>query len=162
MATVGEQLKKAREAQKLAMHDIVDMTKIRGDHLRALEEGNYSMFSAPVYIRGFVRTYATLLKLNTDEILEQLGDELADSGQVDPLLAAAEKSKIDAVMFHLARFSRSIAWPVAGVVAVLLVSVAGFFLWRHYRNDDPTAGLGPGMYQAPANSGDTLPLPGSK
>src|SRR5277367_2101534 len=125
--TVGEQLRKAREAQDLELHDIVDMTKIQSDHLRALEEGNYSVFSAPVYIRGFVRTYATLLKLDTTQILEQLGRELADSGQVDPLLAPAEKSMVDAAMFQLSRFSRRLVWPAVGA-GILALVVLGFYL----------------------------------
>src|SRR5271170_2323488 len=117
--TVGEQLRKAREAQDLELHDIVDMTKIQSDHLRALEEGNYSVFSAPVYIRGFVRTYATLLKLDTNQILEQLGRELADSGQVDPLLTPKKRSLLDMAMFQLSKFSRRLVWPAVGTAAVL-------------------------------------------
>jgi cytoskeletal protein RodZ len=157
--TVGQQLRQAREAQKIGLHEVVDMTKIRGDHLRALEEGNYSVFSAPVYIRGFVRTYATLLKLDTAQILVQLGRELADSGQVDPLLAPVQKSLLDTAMFQLSRFSRRLVWPAVGLAVALLVMLAGFFLWRHSRKEDPTAGLGAGLYQVPTNSGDTLPLP---
>src|SRR5580658_7722934 len=114
MPTVGEQLRQAREAQKLEVHVIVDRTKIRSDHIRALEEGNYSVFSAPVYIRGFVRTYATLLKLDTVQILEQLGHELADSGQVDPLLARPGRGFLDAAMFQLSKVSRRMVWPAIG------------------------------------------------
>jgi len=157
--TVGQQLRQAREAQKLGVHEIVDMTKIRGDHIRALEEGNYSVFSAPVYIRGFVRTYATLLKLDTAQVLRQLGRELADSGQVDPLLASPARSYLDAAMFQLSKFSRRMAWPAIGLVALVLVIIGGYLLWTHDRNQDPTAGLGAGLYQVPTNSGETLPLP---
>ena len=159
MPTVGEQLHQAREAQKLELNEIAEITKIRGDHLRALEEGNYSVFSAPVYIRGFVRTYANLLKLNTAQVLEQLGRELADSGQVDPSLVPPERSVLDLAMFQLAKFSRRMVWPAAGTVLVLLVVAGSYLLWVHSRNGDPTAGLGPGLYQAPTNTGDTLPLP---
>jgi len=159
MPTVGEQLRQAREAQKLEIHDIVDRTKIRGDHIRALEEGNYGVFSAPVYIRGFVRTYSTLLKLNTAQILEQLGRELADSGQVDPLLAPPERSFLDAAMFQMSKFSRRLVWPAIGTAVALLVLLCGYLVWEHDRNGDPTAGLGAGLYQVPANSGETLPLP---
>jgi cytoskeletal protein RodZ len=162
MPTVGEQLRQAREAQKMEMHEVVDITKIRGDHLRALEEGNYGVFSAPVYIRGFVRSYATLLKLDTAQILEQLGRELADSGQVDPSLAPPTRSFLDLVMFQLSRFSRRVIWPAVGVGVALLVVAGCYFLWRHNRNQDPTAGLGAGLYQQPANSGDTLPLPATR
>lgn len=162
MPTVGEQLRQAREAQKLEMHEVVDITKIRGDHLRALEEGNYSIFSAPVYIRGFVRSYATLLKLDTAQILEQLGRELADSGQVDPSLAAPSRGFLDLAMFQLSKFSRRVIWPAVGIGVALLVIVGCYFFWSHNRNQDPTVGLGAGLYQVPANSGDTLPLPATR
>ena len=69
MATVAEQLRTAREAQKLMVHQIADITKIRTDHLRALEEGNFDVFMAPVYIKGFVRSYSTLLKLNVPQVM---------------------------------------------------------------------------------------------
>jgi cytoskeletal protein RodZ len=157
--TVGEQLKQAREAQKLGIHEIVDLTKIRGDHIRSLEAGNYSVFSAPVYIRGFVRTYASLLHLDTAKILEQLGRELADSGQIDPTLSPPERSSLDAAMFQLAKFSRRIMLPAMGVVVALAVILTAFLLARHYRNQDPTARLGESFYPAPTNTGDTLPLP---
>jgi cytoskeletal protein RodZ len=159
MPTVGELLRQAREAQKLELHEVVDITKIRSDHLRALEEGNYSVFSAPVYIRGFVRSYATLLKLDTTQILEQLGRELADSGQMDPSLAPSSRGLLDLAMFQLSKFSRRLVWPAVGIAAALLVIVGCYFLWSHYRNQDPTTGLGDGLYRAPANSGDTLSLP---
>ena len=135
------------------------MTKIRGDHIRALEEGNYSIFSAPVYIRGFVRTYANLLKLDTTRLLEQLGRELAESGQVDPSLAPPSRGVLDAAMFQLSKFSRRLVWPAVGTAVVLMAAVVAYLIWNHAQNQDPTEGLGNGLYQAPSNSGETLPIP---
>jgi cytoskeletal protein RodZ len=63
MPTVAEQLRQAREQRGWTINQLADATKIRTDHIRALEEGNYNVFAAPVYIQGFVRTCATLLKL---------------------------------------------------------------------------------------------------
>jgi cytoskeletal protein RodZ len=60
--SVPEQLRQARQAQNLTIQQVAEITKIRSDHIRALEEADYNVFSAPVYIRGFTRTYATLLK----------------------------------------------------------------------------------------------------
>jgi hypothetical protein len=103
-----------------------------------------------------------LLKLDTPQILEQLGRELADSGQVDPMLARKRQSILDMAMFQLSKFSRRMVWPAAGTAAVVLLIVGGWLLWTHARNEDPTAGLGAGLYQVPADTGDTLPLPALK
>src|SRR6267154_6527130 len=76
MSTVAEQLRLAREANKFTVEQIAEMTKIRTDHVRALEEGNFSMFSAPVYIRGSVKNYAALLKLDLPPLMASLDAEL--------------------------------------------------------------------------------------
>ena len=76
MSTVAEQLLLARESKSLSIYQVAEVTKIRTDHIRALEEGNFDVFSAPVYIRGFVRTYATLLKLDVSQIMATLDSEL--------------------------------------------------------------------------------------
>jgi cytoskeletal protein RodZ len=158
MPTVGEQLRTARETQKLAIHQVADWTKIRSDHLRALEDGNYSVFSAPVYIRGFVRTYATLLKLDATVILQQLSQELAGSGQVEPALVPPASGIVDDAMFQFSKYVRRLALPLAALFVILVALVIAYFGWIRYKNKDPLDGLGPGLYQAPSG-GETLPLP---
>jgi cytoskeletal protein RodZ len=159
MPTVGEQLRTARETQKLAIHQVADWTKIRGDHLRALESGDYSVFSAPVYIRGFVRTYATLLKLDAPQILSQLNSELTDSGQIEPAMSQPPSGVLDDAMFQFSKSVRSLALPAVGVVVVAALLFVSYLLWARSQRQDPTTGLGPGYYSAPPPSGQTLPLP---
>ena len=158
MPTVGEQLRAARGKQNLEIHQVADWTKIRSDHIRALEEGNYSVFSAPVYIRGFVRAYATLLKLDAPQILEQLSQELADSGQKEPTLSQPAGGVLDNAMFQFSNFVRRLALPAVGTLLVLAAVVVSYFVWLHYQHKDPLEGLGPGLHQAPPAS-ETLPLP---
>ena len=79
MPTVAEQLRRAREEQKLNIYQVAEITKIKTDHIRALESGHYDTFSAPVYIRGFVRTYAKLLKLDESQIIADLETEMGQS-----------------------------------------------------------------------------------
>ena len=158
MPTVAEQLRIARETQGLRIHDVADQTKIRGDHIRALEEGDYDVFSAPVYIRGFVRTYAGLLKLDVPLILEQLNKELAQSGQAEPTLSPPKQGVVDKAMFHLSKFSRRAAMLTALAVVVIGAGITGYAFWMHYQNRDPLEGLSPGAYQPPL-AAQTLPLP---
>ena len=79
MSAVSDQLRQARESQKITVQQVAEVTKIRTDHLRALEEGNFDVFSAPVYIKGFVRSYATMLKLDVPQIMAALEAELGQT-----------------------------------------------------------------------------------
>ncbi len=76
MPTVAQQLRSSREAQNLSIEDVANLTKLRTDHVRALESGDYKVFSAPVYVRGFTRTYAKLVKLDPQAVLDTLSSEL--------------------------------------------------------------------------------------
>jgi cytoskeletal protein RodZ len=160
MATVGEQLKAAREAQRLTVTQVADLTKIRSDHIRAIDSGNYDVFSAPVYIRGFVRTYAMALKLDPAEILNQLNLELAESGcQTQPPFQAPATGIVDAAMFHVSTAGRRMVLPIIAGVVVLGAATGGWMWWNHYQKRNPLNGLGPGLYQAQPDPGETLPLP---
>src|SRR5437867_301757 len=100
MTTVAEQLRSAREARGLTVHQVAEITKIRTDHLRALEEGNYEVFSAPVYIRGFVRAYASLLKLDVPMLMTTLDAELGRTERFDepPPLSDEPRGFVDVAM----------------------------------------------------------------
>src|SRR5471032_1445520 len=105
MPTVAEQLRAAREAKKLSVQQAADATKIRTDHIRALEEGNFGAFSAPVYIRGSVKNYATLLKIDLPQILAALDSELKGTEKFSepPPLTMETKSPMDYMLFLLSK-----------------------------------------------------------
>jgi len=71
MASIGEQLRSARESKTISLSDAANDVKISKRYLEALEEGNYSVFPAQVYIKGFLSNYAKYLGLDSKNILEQ-------------------------------------------------------------------------------------------
>jgi cytoskeletal protein RodZ len=159
MSTVAEQLRSAREARKLTILQVAETTKMRTDHIRALEEGDFNVFSAPIYIRGSVKNYAMLLKLDVPQIMAVLDAELGRTEKFSepPPLTEASKTPLDRLMFVLSKFSWRVGLAGGAVVAVLLVVVLVSMARRHHRHSDPLAGLPPAVYQS-TNSGDTLPL----
>ncbi len=163
MATVAEQLRSAREARGLSIHQVADVTKMRTDHIRALEVGEYETFVAPVYIRGFVRTYAALLKLDVAAVMAELDRELGKTEKFSepPSLGSEAPTALDQWMLRLSRINWKIALPV---LTVGVLAAGTFWAIRAYQNQrakDPLEGVGPGIYQptTQTNSGDTLPLP---
>ena len=162
MSSVAEQLRNAREKSRLSVYDVADVTKIRTDHVRALEEGNYDVFAAPVYIRGFVRSYAKLVKLDLGRIMEDLDAELSatDKFREPPNLAGRSTGALDVIMLRLSKLNWQLVVLLVGLALVILVGMAGYRTWQRRRIADPFSGLGNGLYRpADTNSGELLPLP---
>jgi cytoskeletal protein RodZ len=160
MPTVAEQLRAAREAKKLTVQQVADATKIRTDHIRALEDGNFNVFSAPIYIRGSVKNYAAMLKLDVPQITAALDAELKGTEKFSepPPLVVASKSPLDHALFLLSKVNAKVALVAAGIFAVVVILVIAHWAWRIHRGGNAPANLPPAVYQ-PASSGDTLPLP---
>src|SRR4030095_8595167 len=125
MVTVSEQLRCAREAQKLDIYQVAEITKIKTDHVRALESGNFDTFSAPVYIRGFVRTYAAMLKLDVPQVLEDLEAELNQSEKFrePPPLIQRPRGVLDFLMLQFSRLNWRVAVGVGALIILLIFAV---------------------------------------
>jgi cytoskeleton protein RodZ len=163
MTTVAEQLRQAREAQHLDIYQVAEITKIKTDHVRALEAGQFDVFIAPVYIRGFVRTYAKALKLDVHQVVADLDVELSKTEKFrdPPPLTKQPRSALDLIMLQLSQLNWRI---VAG--AVLALTILGILFatvrQRHKRAEDPLKGLAPGLYEPKKEkTGEKLPLPQS-
>ena len=159
MPTVAEQLRAAREAKNLTVQQVADATKIRTDHIRALEDGNFSAFSAPIYIRGSVKNYATMLRLDVPQITAELEAELKGTKKFSepPPLVEAARSPLDHLMFLLSKANGKVVLAGGGILAIVLVIVIAGWAWRHHQKSAAPPNLPPAVYQ-PASSGDTLPL----
>jgi cytoskeletal protein RodZ len=159
MSTVAEQLRSAREARNLTIQQVAESTKMRTDHIRALEEGDFNVFSAPIYIRGSVKNYAMLLKLDVPQIMAALTAELGRTEKFSepPPLTGVSNTPLDRLMFLLSKFSWRVGLAGGAVVVILLVIALVSVTRRHHRHSDPLAGLPPAVYQS-TNSGDMLPL----
>lgn len=69
---VGKLLKSARQGKKLTISDIATQTHIRQLYLTAMEEGNFDALPGEIYKIGFIKTYATFLELDGQELLRRL------------------------------------------------------------------------------------------
>ena len=160
MSTVAEQLRSAREAKGLTVYQVAETTKIRTDHIRALEEGNFEMFSAPVYIRGSVKNCAMLLKLDVPAIMAELNVELGQTEKFKepPKLMEESNTPLDHVMFLLSKLNWRVGLIGGAALVVLLIVFFVGMTRQHHSHKDSLTGLQPAVYQS-AGSTETLPLP---
>ncbi len=159
MSTVAEQLKGAREARGLTVEQVADITKMRTDHVRALEQGDYKAFSAPVYIRGFVRTYSRLLKLDEAPLLAALEAELGREGRFsEETRPTHNKGLLDLLMLQLSKLDWRRGLLVATAVVCLAAAALGVVAWKKSRSENPLGALEPGVYRPATNLVEILPF----
>jgi hypothetical protein len=68
---IGNSLKEARTRAGLDIRTVEEQTKIRTRYLRALESEEWSVLPGHAYVKGFMRTYANLLGLDADALVDE-------------------------------------------------------------------------------------------
>lgn len=115
LADIGAQLRRAREAQGLGVSDVQAATNIRSRYLVAIETGDPSVFPGPVYLRGFIRSYASLVGLDGLGLAAALSLPVVDTGAAPPPVRPVRRRRV---------------WPW---VLLLLVAAGAVAAWAHQR-----------------------------
>lgn len=82
---LGEILRRARTSKGVTFEDAERVTRIPRKYLEALELENFGILPAPVYARGFLRSYAGYLGLDAAELLPFFPVGHVDEPKLDPL-----------------------------------------------------------------------------
>lgn len=69
---VGQELAAAREARGLALTDVAQSLKFAPRQLEALEQERFEALPGATFAKGMVRSYARLLKLDPEPLLERV------------------------------------------------------------------------------------------
>ena len=116
--SVGEVLRRQREALRLDLDDVAVALRIKPRHISALEAGRPDRLPGPAYALGFLRAYADHLGLDADDVLQRFK-------QGPPGFAA--KSDLS---FPIALDDRSMPGGGALLVAAIL-AVCGYGAWYY-------------------------------
>jgi cytoskeleton protein RodZ len=68
--SLGRLLKKSREERQIELDEVFKVTRIQRHTLEALENELWDELPSQVFVKGFLRTYAKLLGLDTERVLE--------------------------------------------------------------------------------------------
>jgi transcriptional regulator with XRE-family HTH domain len=127
IAELGGQLKALREAQGLSYEDVANTTRVRPHMLKAIEDGTIEQIAAPVYARGFVKTYCECLL--ADDLWRKYSKRLKSPDTIKP---AEEGVSVD-INHPTPMFRRSsIIWVY--VLLVFAVIGAAFLLWSQQKD----------------------------
>ncbi|MFZ4875388.1 helix-turn-helix domain-containing protein [Janthinobacterium sp. Mn2066] len=130
LASAGAQLKAQREALGWPVEQVADQLKLAPRQVIALEAGDTAALPNVAVVRGFVRAYAKVVRLDAAPLVALI--EVAAAPTQDP--ATPVRREISAT-FSESRFpsmtQRSSGYPVAWIVgAVVVVAVAAFGAYK--------------------------------
>jgi cytoskeleton protein RodZ len=86
-AAAGALLRAGREAAGLSVAAVAQQLKLAPRQVAALEDGDFSKLPGRTFVRGFMRNYARLLRLDSDAVLAALPEGAAASSLEHPSLA---------------------------------------------------------------------------
>lgn len=117
MAELGNTLSRTRRARGITLEDAERDTHVSKRYLLALENEDFAAFPAPVYARGFLRTYSRYLGLNAEELVRVFpnGDLTVDMTPL-PTVVQPQQQLVN------------VNWVVAGIVMIFLFGAGALLL----------------------------------
>ena len=119
---IGPQLRAEREAQGLTLVQVSAETRIPVRHLQTVEDGDFAALPGRTYATGFARTYAKLLGLDAEAVVEHVRAEMAANPQEQELASRFEPGDPARIP------SSGLTW--LAVAAAVLLLVGGFVFMR--------------------------------
>ncbi len=102
---LGDTLQRARQARGITIEDAARATRIPRRYLEALEQENFTILPAPVYARGFLRSYSGYLGLDPGELLPFFPVGHVEEPKLEPLPQVKQPR----------------TWSMSGIIAVAAV-----------------------------------------
>ena len=133
---IGAIIRAARENAGYSLEQVSKETRVHLSHLRAIEDMTPNLLGAPVYAKGYIKSYARFLGMDEQITLDRYLAECA-------ILKDPEKQEIAPPASSKSR-KLPVAIPMLGILIVGLIGAAGvFFLANGDKNPaspgDPSA-----------------------
>jgi cytoskeletal protein RodZ len=139
--TTGTLLAAKRGERGLTIQQAAAATRIRAEYLLALESDETGSFAAPVYAKGYLRTYARYLGLDSESLVSGID---GDSGPPQLALGLGRSERKPRIV---------ITGPAAAAAGlVLLAGAFGGYAWRQMTVDQRTLSMAPTAQATPAAS----------
>ena len=124
---LGALLKTKRTEKNIAIGEVAERLKFSAKQIESLESGDYKGLPEPIFVKGFIKTYARFLGLDADQITALLNE--AFPSQVTAVASALITESQNGLNFQDQKKSKSFPkWLPLLVVAAAVVGAV--YLWQ--------------------------------
>jgi len=126
----GARLASQRQSAGLGVTDVAAQLRLHPNQVRAIEQEDLARLPAPVYVRGFVRSYARMLKIDPSPLLSDLNAKL------EPARESVVGEATDYSAARAATRERKLPqWMLA--IALLALIALGIVGWQATEQQQP-------------------------
>ena len=122
-STLGTLLREAREQLGLSVADVANQIKFAPRQIEAIEAGDYEQLPEDAFLRGFIRSYAKILQLDAQKLLEALPNAKGATME----LVIPPSVGVPFPNAHILLRQNTILLIAAGLLAAI---AGGFALWN--------------------------------
>jgi cytoskeletal protein RodZ len=124
--SIGGVLKHEREERHLSIEEVSSTTRIPRKALESLEEDRFEDLPSGVFVRGFIKAYASAVDIDAGEVLARFDEERPQALPPAPLASVHSRRRYGAILLAIV------------TAAVFAIIVATFALVRRApAQDDP-------------------------
>jgi cytoskeletal protein RodZ len=124
--SIGETLKTERETRRLSIEEVSSTTRIPLKTLESLEDDRFEDLPSGVFVRGFIKAYASAVDIDANDVLARFDEERPQTLPPAPLATVHSRRRYGAILLAIT------------MAALFAIIVATFSLVRRApAQDDP-------------------------
>ena len=132
-ASAGAMLRAAREASGMTIDAVAQQLKLAPRQVRAIEDGDYMRLPGRTFVRGFIRNYARLVRLDVESVLSALSAGPATQNLESPALHATAPTMGELPTTEPARHG----WTRWAIPLTLIAIIGATAAWEFLHPDAP-------------------------
>lgn len=136
-ASAGALLRSAREAGGMSIDAVAQQLKLAPRQVRAIEDGDFTRLPGRTFVRGFIRNYARLVRLDADTVLRALPASAATPNLEAPPLHATAPTIGELPTTEVTRHGWT-RWAIP-LTLIAIVAATAAWEWLHPASDAPRA-----------------------
>jgi transcriptional regulator with XRE-family HTH domain len=137
--SLGQQLRRAREALGVSLRDVSEQTRITMRHLEAIEADDYKHLPGGIFNKSFIKSYARHVRFDEQRALELYARTARERGEsTDEVATTAHRSRV-----YTSEASRSplVTFALSAVIVGILILIvyAGLHYYRRTEGQQAAA-----------------------
>ncbi len=144
----GRRLRQARRRRGYEIGQVARELRLPLDRVAALENDNYEGLPAPVFVAGYLKTYARLVGLDPEPLVQAYRAALPPSSPTEPaqVIVSSVQERHERLIGRL-----------AAIAALIFIALLTFAWWAQHPGDGTAPPTGEPVVELPVPDGADLP-----